>query len=150
MPVVFKMPKHKLHGSDFIKTFQGGGQIWIYEQSTEKVICQICVTGFSYSAKNVSFRIKQYVKSDKHKKQLSLHAQRQSVISFETEVTNKFFEDLTHSLVAENIPFNKLQNESFKSFLEERTGKSTPDESAIRKNYLPKEFKKVLTRSKTM
>ena len=96
--------------------------------------------------KNASFRIKQHVESDKHKK-LSLHTQRQSVISFETEVTNKFFEDLTHSSVAANIPFNKLQNESFKSFLEKWTGKSTPDDSTIRKNYLPKEFKKFLTRS---
>ena len=34
-----------------------------------------------------------------------------------------------------NIPFNKIEHPAFKPFLERHTGKASPTESTLRKNY---------------
>ena len=41
-------------------------------------------------------------------------------------------------LVSVNIPYSKLNNAKLKSFLELHFGRPIPDESTLRKNYLPK------------
>ncbi|CAH0552912.1 unnamed protein product [Brassicogethes aeneus] len=53
---------------------------------------------------------------------------------------SEFFEDICRSFVAANIPLNKLQHPKLKETLEKYTKLSIPDESTVRKNYLPKVY----------
>ena len=48
----------------------------------------------------------------------------------------QFNSDLCEALVNANIPLSKLENKSFRSFLEKYTGNVVPDESTLRKNYV--------------
>lgn len=63
----------------------------------------------------------------------------------------EFNADLCEAMICANIPLKKLQNPIFKSFLEKYSKKSVPDESTLRKNYVPhiyndtlKEVKKIV------
>jgi hypothetical protein len=54
-------------------------------------------------------------------------------------------------MICANIPLKKLQNPIFKNVLEKYSKKSVPDESTLRKNYVPhiynetiKEIKKIV------
>ncbi|KAL4135075.1 hypothetical protein QTP88_006732 [Uroleucon formosanum] len=49
---------------------------------------------------------------------------------------NEFLTDMCYTLVATNIPFNKLQSTPFKNFLQKYVNQNIPDESRLRKNYL--------------
>ena len=139
------MPKHKLHGSDYVKTLPGGMQNWNYEQSSNKIVCKLCVNGFDYSASNINFRVHQHIDSDRHKRQLSLNAKRQDALKFSDETSNKFFDHITEAFTSAAIPFHKLQCRKVKSLLETWSGQAAPDESTLRKNYLPKQFNKVIS-----
>lgn len=50
---------------------------------------------------------------------------------------NQFFEDLCKTLIAADIPLNKLSNPHFKQFLEINCKRSIPDQSTLRKVYVP-------------
>jgi hypothetical protein len=60
---------------------------------------------------------------------------------------NPFFTDLCTAFVSAGIPWAKLENPNFHNFLETYTTKSIPSESTLRKNYLPKVYSKVKTKS---
>jgi len=49
--------------------------------------------------------------------------------------SNDFNKDLYLALVAANIPWYKMQVLQFHTLREKYTGRQTPDESALRKNY---------------
>ena len=120
-----------------------------HQQDSEKMICTICIVGFDYSATNVSFRIKQHIESDKHKiQQLTLHSRRQASLQFTDQQINKFYEGIAECFVSANIPLHKLQNINLKSIFEKWTARSLPDESTIRKKYIPEQFNKVIQQIK--
>lgn len=59
---------------------------------------------------------------------------------------DNFFNDLCEAFVAADIPFKKLDNTIFRKFLYKYTCKQIPDESTIRKNYLPKIYTKIINK----
>lgn len=62
--------------------------------------------------------------------------------------SNKYYADLCDAFVSANIPFKKLSNGKLKEFLARYTNQPTPDESTLRKNYLPQIFDKKLSNLK--
>lgn len=59
----------------------------------------------------------------------------------ETTTTKEtFYYDLCQAMIAINVPWNTLSNETWRSFLEKYTQRSIPDESTIRKHYLNKVY----------
>lgn len=54
--------------------------------------------------------------------------------------------DLCSSLVAVNIPMNKLNNKYFREFLTKYSNKTIPDESKLRKGYFDSCYQNTLTK----
>lgn len=82
-----------------------------------------------------------------HINALQRNKERKQQIFITSQISNSrnvFFEDLCNAFVAANIPLHKLGNHVLKSFLEKHTGKSIPDESTLRKNYIPNIYKSVM------
>jgi len=78
---------------------------------------------------------------------LQRNKERKQQIFITSQISNSrnvFFEDLCNAFVSANIPLHKLGNHVFKSFLEKHTAKSIPDESTLRKNYIPNIYKSVM------
>jgi hypothetical protein len=71
--------------------------------------------------------------------------QRQILLSeaIETQPAKNFHKDLCRVFVSAGISWNKLNNNEFQQFLEKYTGKIVPDESTLRKNYLPELYQDV-------
>ena len=55
-----------------------------------------------------------------------------------------FYEELCEAFVSANIPFHKLNNNVLRGFLQKYTGKSIPDESTVRKNYIERCYNKTI------
>ena len=49
-------------------------------------------------------------------------------------------------LVSVNIPLKKINNPKFKNFLERHMGRSLPDESTLRKHYIPVCYNETMAR----
>ena len=63
----------------------------------------------------------------------------------------KFFNtQLCKAMVESNIPLNKLQHKSFKTFLETFCNKHIPDESTLRKNYVASIYQDVIQKIKSI
>ena len=94
----------------------------------------------------------QHLKSALHKKNTASKV-RQTTISEaisqpemkDAEDRDEFTADMCRMMVAANIPWNKLQNPVVKEVLGKYTGRNIPDESTLRKNYLPSLYDKVST-----
>lgn len=61
---------------------------------------------------------------------------------------NEFYKDMCKMMVAANIPWFKLENPAVKEVLEKYMSRKLPDESTLRKNYLPNLFNEVSVPSK--
>lgn len=62
-------------------------------------------------------------------------------------VKNEFFEDLCQTLLACNIPIHKLNNPNLRRFLQKYcVHQNIPDESTLRKNYVPTVYQETLRR----
>ena len=55
-------------------------------------------------------------------------------------LNSQFCQDLTEVLISSNIPLFKVSNPASKEFLEKWTEMKLPDESTLRKTYLPKAY----------
>jgi hypothetical protein len=91
------------------------------------------------------FTVQQHIGRDKHIRAVQISNKKKSVQMFLQQCSsgggNKssdFFRNLCDALVSANIPFWALNNEKLKRFLEVNCGRSIPDESTLRKNYLSK------------
>lgn len=51
---------------------------------------------------------------------------------------------MCHAFVSANIPMHKLCNPVLKQFLEKYTKQNIPNESTLRKNYIPNIYKNVI------
>jgi hypothetical protein len=57
---------------------------------------------------------------------------------------HSFYEDLCESFISANIPLKNRNNPSLRKFLAKYTKQNIPDESTIRKYYIPKQYEKVM------
>ncbi|KAF4524612.1 hypothetical protein B566_EDAN013546 [Ephemera danica] len=62
---------------------------------------------------------------------------------------NEYFFDLCEAMLAADIPLSKLGNDKFALFLSKYTGRKTPHESTLRKNYVTKVHQKVMQNIRT-
>lgn len=91
----------------------------------------------------------QHVETNKHKdnierQQKASTSQQKFISAFSNnEVSDPFVEDLADALIGANIPFFKLENQSFKYFLSKYCNRQIPDESTLRKKYLDICFRRV-------
>lgn len=82
-----------------------------------------------------------------HINALQRNKERKQQIFITSQISNSrnvFFEDSCNAIIAANITLHKLGNHVLKSFLEKHIGKSIPDESTLRKNYIPNIYKSVM------
>lgn len=66
------------------------------------------------------------------------------LITSTSQNSSNFFEDLYYAFVFSNIPMRKLCNPVLKQFLEKYTKQNIPNESTLRKNYIPNICKNVI------
>lgn len=145
------MPKTKQERlKSYISEF-GGDKIFDIKNGI--VFCQICEKVIYCNQKS---HIEQHVNTIRHKeladkKEASTSSGlRQSFITSVLKdgaptKQEQFNADLCKAFVSADIPFWKLQNEVFRSFLEKYMVQNRiPDESTIRKNYLPQCFEQFM------
>ena len=138
-----KMPKIKSKSAwlrDWINRIDGNS---VYTTDGKVIFCQVCgqqATKFSSDDENTTIfsnkqapsdklhNLKQHNESDKHKGNLQRHEakeQRQKqpfLATANRKIPDQFSYDLCHALLAANIPFWKLKNETFRNFLDKYCG----------------------------
>lgn len=104
----------------------------------DTIVCGVCDSILGSIGKPPQrSQVKQHVNLASHKK--NIQAPIQSTINLNIAPGQKQFnEDLANMLLKCDIPFHKINNTSFKEFIESHTSFKTPDESTLRKIYLPK------------
>ncbi|KAJ4425798.1 hypothetical protein ANN_27423 [Periplaneta americana] len=104
----------------------------------------------AYVSAEKRFTVDQHVNREKHKRGLQAgERKKQQMLLGQCTSANSansvFYEELCQALVSANIPFHKLNNNNvFRDFLQKYTGKSIPDESTIRKNYIESCYNKTI------
>ncbi|OXA41172.1 CGG triplet repeat-binding protein 1, partial [Folsomia candida] len=98
-----------------------------------------CQAGFEFKQKS---QLEQHIRTTKHQnlaKKFTLDPQRQILLNeaVESNSNRPFYKDMCYAFVSAGIPWKKLQNSALENFLEKYTGRSIPDQSTLRKNYLP-------------
>lgn len=103
------------------------------------IFCQPCGKDVKCKKK---FQLEQHTKTSAHlaaKVRKTLTVQALLTNMRPVSQANTFSVDLCKALVCSNIPWNKLNNPSFRAFLEKYcVNQNIPDESTMRKNYLDK------------
>ena len=95
------------------------------------------------------YHLEQHNNTAKHKINFERYSRasgsKQQFLTTPREVQNpeKFPLDLCEAFLSADIPFKKLDNTKFRKFLESYCKKIVPDESTLRKNYLPQCFENV-------
>jgi hypothetical protein len=101
--------------------------------------CQVCEKGINADTK---FQVSQHIETEKNINKLrkfnEKNSAKQTLIDKEVLINsfgNKsaFSHELCKVLLAADIPFNKLKNETFKNFLVKYTNEAIPDASTLRK-----------------
>lgn len=121
-----KRPRAELLGS-WIKDFD-----FLEIISDTEINCKICSKTFKCLKKS---RLTAHLNTAMHRDQPSTS-------------TDSFYTDLCKAFVAANIPFRKLDNPVLRQFLAKYTFKHIPDESSLRKTYLPKIYNEVMDKIK--
>jgi hypothetical protein len=94
---------------------------------SQDAFCKTCGITVSFKKKS---QLSQHIKTKMH----------QEALNFECGDT--FYSDLCEAFTAANISLHKLQNPVLKGFLSKYTDRHIPDESTLRKNYIPGCYKK--------
>lgn len=116
---------------EYGKVFSTDGQI---------LFCLMCNSNVTATKK---FQVDQHLKTAKHLKNAELKKPTQTLLTQNLGATSKvseFNKDLCEASVSANIPGHKLKNFKFREFLEEYTKTVIPDESTLRKTYIPRLF----------
>jgi hypothetical protein len=128
----------------------------------QKLYCIVCDKNINVTEKHLKNRVDDHFNSDIHKKNKSLKSQKgdhlsQSLIrnafnkSQEKEkAENIFNNELTLALVDSNIPLYKLNNPTFKSFLEKYTKRSIPSESVLRQKHVKPFYENMIENIRTI
>ena len=109
-----------------------------YTTDGKLIFCQVCNKQIACEKK---FQLSQHSTTNQHlaakNKQSSL---KQTLLTQQTpsssNLKNEFCSDLCHALIAANIPWNSLNNPTFRNFLDKYCKHTIPSESTLRKNYL--------------
>lgn len=139
------MPPVKKSVSTWIVDYPG-----IFTYDGKILYCQVCEKNVSCAKK---FQIDQHIKTGNHIAALNNKGPRQRLLtqastSASTSVVkqkNEFCMDLCEAFLASNIPLYKLSNPTFRHFLQKYClNQNVPDESTLRKNYIPTIYQHVL------
>ena len=138
------MGRSKITGTDLILKLNSDGKIWDFLTDKNQLRCLPCgiILECNFRTKTLA---RQHVSGAKHKRNSALFfadSSKQTYLSSPSKpnVKSEFFADLTEALIRSNIPLNKIESDSFRNFLEKYTKKSLPNESTLRRNYLPNLF----------
>ena len=101
------------------------------------LVCKFCEKSISFHRK---FLVQQHIQSGIHIAAVKTNKEKKSQM-FLCDSANQFSKsnyiaEMCQAFVSANIPFWKLENKAFASFLAKYTGKETPSESTLRKKYL--------------
>ncbi|RWR99909.1 uncharacterized protein B4U79_13082, partial [Dinothrombium tinctorium] len=122
----------------------------------DNLFCKYCAVVIkAKESKHIKSNIIQHCNGKKHlenvKQQKSGNLQVQQSLITSNDVLNKkaatsnqFNEDLAEALIAANIPFSKLQNNTFRKFIEKWCKQTCPGESTLRKGYLENAFERTI------
>lgn len=106
-----------------------------YRADGNNLFCTNCGISVNHNTRS---QVLQHNSTQKHKlNSTSCSSSKvvQQILPFK-ETQSQYFKDLTEALVKSNIPLNKINNSNFSNFLQQYTGKKSPDESTLRKNYV--------------
>ncbi|XP_022180013.1 uncharacterized protein LOC111040403 [Myzus persicae] len=140
------MPKVKVSLSSQLNNYVSEFGPEVFSTDGKILYCKICDIKCG-SAKR--FNVTQHLTTGKH---LKLVAQREKNINikkaqqhFLTDTKKSCFNKyLCSAMLSANIPLNKLNNESFKSFLVKYTGKIIPAVTTLRKGYVDEIYDETL------
>lgn len=113
------------------------------------LFCKYCEVVVSASKK---FQVQQHIQTAKHamKKYAKTSAKQQTLLPTTLARPgpkhSQFNQDLCKAFVSADIPLNKLNNKELVSFLEKYTDQKVPNESTLRKNYVPDLYNETLDR----
>jgi len=129
----FTMPKNLMSTLNaLIKKFSPN-----FTTDGKVLLCKICEKSVSFHRK---FLVVQHIESATHQKALKRNQEKKSQMflcdSVNQDRKSDYFAEMVEAFVSANIPFWKLENKTFASFLAKYTGKETPSESTLRKNYV--------------
>ncbi|OXA64048.1 CGG triplet repeat-binding protein 1 [Folsomia candida] len=104
-----------------------------------KLVCLACQSNFTFKQKS---QLEQHIKTSIHEnlaKKFAMDPQRQILLSeaVESQSNKPFYKNMCQAFISAGIPWKKLQNPVLQNFLQTYTGRAIPDESTLRKNYLP-------------
>ena len=141
------MSKVKACAPQMRKWIQGNAEL---TTDGKVIFCTACEKPISCSKK---FQVGQHLKTVSHQNNLKKASKpKQKLLSnavAETSANNdprrQFSMDLAKALTSANIPWNKVNNPAFSKFLGkyQNEGQNVPDESTLRKNYLPQCYEQV-------
>ena len=92
-------------------------------------------------------QLAQHLKTALHLRNLERYTARpeRQLLLGEVQATGRkeFFVDMCEAFLAADIPWRKLDQPKLRKFLEKYTQNAIPDQSTLRKNYLPRLYSKV-------
>ncbi|KAF2891035.1 hypothetical protein ILUMI_15138, partial [Ignelater luminosus] len=71
---------------------------------------------------------------------------KQQLLTNLSSKNDSYSQDMCSAFIRADIPLSKLNCDAFRQFLEKYTGKKTPNESTLRKTYLPDAFNDIMKR----
>ena len=116
------------------------------------LFCKVCNVAVAATKK---FQVDQHVKTAKHIKLKCIRksAPLQTLLSADSfkqgPTLSEFNKNLCGAFVSAGIPLYKLKNRQLKEFLEHYTKQIVPDESTLRKNYVPIMYQQSLEEIRT-
>lgn len=131
------MPKQKTSLASRLRAYVSEFGEDIFTTDGTILYCKICDVKVSAEKK---FTVNQHIARDKHINGIEKKLQHKSSINQTLlncpSTGSNFNYDLCKALLCANIPFFKLSQPTFRSFLEKYTNKIIPDQSTLRKKYV--------------
>jgi len=130
------MPKVRTSNTSRINSYISEFGENIFSSDGNILFCKICEAKVTCEKR---FTVLQHLKTSKHSRgiqRLGDQQQKTQQLLPTTSKINSFNKDLCKTLLAANIPLNKLQNTYFRSFLEKYTHKDIPSVSLLRSTYV--------------
>lgn len=130
------MPPNPVNSIQVIAEF-GGDSVWDFNEKTKEIFCKLCIANCPINRRTA---IQQHVGTKKHKRHLEMmqsgeKMQKQQMITASNFGRNnsEFAKDLSRMMVECNIPFAKVENPAFVSFLEKYAKKTVPSRWSLTK-----------------
>jgi hypothetical protein len=117
----------------------------VFSTDGKILFCKACEKSVNGSR---TYLVEQHLNTIKHKENVkrkgNVGSQSLLFSSPQNQQMPIYSQDLCDALVAADIPLWKLKNPILCKFLEKYTNKIAPDESTLRKNYLPKSYEYII------